>query len=117
MKITRYFHEFDSRYSLKKQYYKIQNNVVCKKKNFYRSYTTEKVLQWIRLDRTDNTIMLKSGLSNDNDAETAMSTTPVIKGNQFCLTMKTRHEIAFGPQLLVKHGPGETATLTRLPNI
>lgn len=46
-----------------------------------------------------------------------MSTTPVIKGNQFCFAMKTRHEIAFGPQLLVKHGHGETAALARLPNI
>lgn len=89
-----------------------------KKKLFIEVIRPEKYYNGLdSIGRTMLKIMLKSGLPNDNDAETAMSTTPVIKGNQFCLTVKTRHEIAFGPQLLVKHGPGETATLTRLPNI
>lgn len=87
-------------------------------KTLYRSYTTGIVLQWIRLvHRLTIPKCSKVVFSTTMMVETAMSTTPVIKGNQFCFTMKTRHEIAFGPQLLVKHGHGETAALARLPNI
>lgn len=98
--------------------YKINVGSKNIQKTLYWSYTTGIVLQWIRLvNRLTIPKCSKVVFSTTMMVETAMSTTPVVKGNQFCFAMKTRHEIAFGPQLLVKHGHGETAALARLPNI